>query len=923
MFIHSGPFWGRSKFKGGTLGVVLIAAIWAIGSVARAGDDSSDDDGDQVSCVEGPTTGTLLNNFVEFLGASFHADTNTTTFNYRVTSEGATPPLNFFVLGVHRLDAIVSVSPSPASHIGEENFTGVHGVLFNGAIPPNQSRDYSVTLTGLVAIGTVKAGGKSGHNIGTIDIAGPNTDCPVGPTPTPVPTPQPPCDPGPDSVDLKDTHIQFEGAVFDAGSNTTTFTYVVSEADDDEGEDEDHLTTVAAGHDGGHDGQDGEQDDGDGHEDHPHGPFFALEILGCQGDFVADPADETVFGTDPNTGIQGVRWVLDDDEETTSVFKLTLPGNVHVGTVHTGVVHGHNSQTGLIAGPNCDCNIKPVPVIGDPGDIIIGDLEAAKGGPPDATNMNLFVYPDAFNLNDIVSDASTPDSAIKWSFTGGDGRILINGVGPLNLLLPSDDPTSPTAASRIDLNDSDPEEVDGDPFTVTFRNATLSPFGGPNLEPGVDGIVTSQTTPITLFASNCSTFSQRTITVFTANNSSDSISGGGFAPIESLDFRHASNLNAWSSGLAVGAGSAFPAGGLCMTVPKGGDNLVLWASPERFIELVDDTLYRVRVTLTTDQTATDAIPLWSIDYDNFNSSGLGNTFGGTAWFLDVDGGAQGIGRPNGRSQFDVFIAPNAVDTPQWRGQIDFANSAFAPAAAGSKDMRLIFRILDAGSGTVLANDDFGTICIQNVEVSAIPLSKMVADSAAFNAPINTATHFAESLAETGSGGSAFIDNSTGTAHYALAVPDARKTLGPYDASQSDLNRALYPVVWEANTLYRGRLKIRSGVAGPAEGTDPVDVIALLFDTTNNELGQIHWSGRGSAGNMEFAASPRRAEATGGEGQVYTGFFYGQNATSSATPNANRLRFMGDFFNASIFYGPTTGADPFVVESMTVDKMVLP
>jgi hypothetical protein len=69
------------------------------------------------------------------------------------------------------------------------------------------------------------------------------------------------------------------------------------------------------------------------------------------------------------------------------------------------------------------------PIIADPGDVIIGDLEGATNP---ATGTNVFVFPDAFNLGDIVSDDQTDDADIKWSFFEATGLITINGVESLD-----------------------------------------------------------------------------------------------------------------------------------------------------------------------------------------------------------------------------------------------------------------------------------------------------------------------------------------------------------------------------------------------------------------------------------------------------------------------------------------------------------
>lgn len=412
------------------------------------------------------------------------------------------------------------------------------------------------------------------------------------------------------------------------------------------------------------------------------------------------------------------------------------------------------------------------------------------------------------------------------------------------------------------------------------------------------------------------------INIHTAANPSGEIRGqidNGF-PCDMDDFTTGGGTDHGFIGGAIpgfGGSTSVGASGLCMTVPGPGQNDVLFVSPERFIELTANTIYRARVALTTDQTMTDAIPLVFFIYDNFVAGQPANNFGGSSWFLDVDGGAEGIGRPQGRSSFDFFFAPNAIATTQWNG------AAFTPAADLLNDIRIQFRLIDANA-TLLSDNDSGTVCVLNVEITAFPRSSLSPGSTLYNPPISGTTHFAEAINEMGVGGTAVINDVHHEAEYQLTtVGDARKTLGPFDPSQPDLNTQLYPVVWSANTLYRTRISIHSGSAAVVTGggiapPDPVDVIFVAMDTTTIELGTQQFTTRGAPGSpMDKAASPT------GVSQSYETYLYGQNATTSLTPNANRLRPLGIFFNTTDQAGDGTGADPFVVDELEVDTLAVP
>ena len=108
-----------------------------------------------------------------------------------------------------------------------------------------------------------------------------------------------------------------------------------------------------------------------------------------------------------------------------------------------------------------------------------------------------------------------------------------------------------------------------------------------------------------------------------------------------------------------------------------GDNVVLWLSPNQFLELVDNALYRIRSVFSTDQTAKDAIPMIQLMVSNIlvgeppiPPPAFAMAYGGEQYWLDVDGGANGIGRPQGRNTFDGYFTPIGVQTPQWRGMIE-------------------------------------------------------------------------------------------------------------------------------------------------------------------------------------------------------------------------------------------------------------
>lgn len=369
------------------------------------------------------------------------------------------------------------------------------------------------------------------------------------------------------------------------------------------------------------------------------------------------------------------------------------------------------------------------------------------------------------------------------------------------------------------------------------------------------------------------------------------------------------NDQGWAGGAVPGFGGTTEvnSNGLCMTVPGPGSNFTLWVSPEQLVELIGQTIFCVRLELSTDQVAPDAIPLFFFVYDNFISSGGGNNYGGFFWILDVDGGAQGIGRLQGRTSFTFYIVPIAHMTPQWMA------GAFTAQADLENDFRFQYRVIDDNE-TLITDADSGTICIARVEVTAIPRNRLPDSAVVFNPPISTSTHFAQAQDEIGTGVSfSMIDDATNTARYQLlTIGDVRKTFGYFDPTQPNLNTQLFPIQWMQESIYRTRARIRAEL----NQTDPIDVIFISNDTTTNELGAVQYITRGAPGGpMDGVASPKLSAIAD-----YEAYVFGQNSTLSMSPNADLLRPLVIFFNTGTQAGDGTGGDATIIDSLEVDKL---
>jgi len=400
------------------------------------------------------------------------------------------------------------------------------------------------------------------------------------------------------------------------------------------------------------------------------------------------------------------------------------------------------------------------------------------------------------------------------------------------------------------------------------------------------------------------------------------------------DFTYGDSL-AWAGDTFAGLGGTYYLGteqdlsGLCMGVSGPDPEGLIWVGPERMVDLKDNTLYRVRVAASTDQTAPDAIPFWDMTYDNFGFTATDPpapflNFGGSQLFIDVAGGASGIGRPQGRSEFEMWMAPNAISTDAWRSE---SGGAYDPANSDLTGMRVMFRLIDTNPALNF-EQDWGTICIQRVRIDSIGIDQL-AQTTVYDAPIHGDTHAWYGFGFTRQPGS--IDNSAAVARLALDPAGAvdGDHFGPQiaasgadtvDVGGTPVINALkfYPVAWEADTLYcvEADLRMESSEA------DPVDVIALVIDVPTNEMIASHWSTRSAPGApMDRAASPRLATST------YRAYWFSHNVTAvspESFPNAARVRPILQFFNRADLGGVgPSGGDALLIEGLRMARVTIP
>jgi hypothetical protein len=533
------------------------------------------------------------------------------------------------------------------------------------------------------------------------------------------------------------------------------------------------------------------------------------------------------------------------------------------------------------------------PVIADIPGVIVGD-EASLSAP------NLFVYPDAFSLDSKVSDDNVLDANIQWSYTGT-GKYRLNNRFPLDMLtediiLPGD--------KRIDSGLDDPDAVDTDHDTVTFRNKDLSPPFLGNTDPPGTGIIASETEVVTVFASDGTTAGTKSFLVFTDDDGNDRLSGTFFTPV--IGRTESTGGLGWTSSVfsfeTDGSTPVDPtmtdnAAGMCIDVPLTGNRLGTWTGPYNIVSLVQNAVFRFRLEVDTagEVLPDTSAPLWDFVIDNFSPAGpvvIDNKFNGDYLFYDNLGGANSpsLAATVGRGTFDVVWCPAAITAADWN---DAATGIFRAGNDLNNDIRLAFRVFDTDTSGYGAEFDDGAICLRSYSVDRIDISDLTTQAVLYDA---------QTLTDADTGGSHHVTtvfNNTTTITFAggniTIAPDTGGLLGDdaWDLEVIDLiagNRIFdplgnpaetadnFPIDWQTNQL----LKIEVGTqANNALGeTNPPDVVRIGADTPSIELLSIH--------NITAALDTIGLPKVGAE-TVYTAFFYTHNRSIATTANIQTIR----------------------------------
>jgi len=550
------------------------------------------------------------------------------------------------------------------------------------------------------------------------------------------------------------------------------------------------------------------------------------------------------------------------------------------------------------------------PVVDEIRDVIVGDAE-------DASASNVFVYPDAVNLNEIVTDDGLPGDDLFWSFYDSSDTYLVNGMASLS---DTDDPVAPPTEKTINLADDETyvadagnvwNSRDANPATITFRNNALSPITGtaPYGEPGFTGLDAG--TALTLFCSDTDKAGSTTLFVFSNNEGFDEISGGTtWANEGEIDFT--SSTNSWTYEHLYGNNNvtSSTSGGICMTTPAAGDQGGQWVGPygetaAGGVSLVNNAVYRIRLSMNSTQTTPNAGPLWDLIVENQTPTGSAGAFcyGADYWFLDNYGGANAIMGPTvGRSTFDIVWTPACVNQASWQ------SAAFSSAQEAQNDMRLQFRMIDVASATYDAGNDSGTICISGIDIDRTDISGLVSSATVYTDDNLTGANWRSTPAVSGSSTTSTFADGNLTVTPTSSWGDEIIAIEPGDTDFSIADLAdNYPFAWDGNTLYKMEVVMRAPDANSE--THPPDFIILRLDSASNELFMESYI----VMNMDRAAMPKQTAGT------YVGFFFSHNASLASEANLKNLRahLAVGALNAITAYTNDGGV---VIESITVKKI---
>lgn len=373
--------------------------------------------------------------------------------------------------------------------------------------------------------------------------------------------------------------------------------------------------------------------------------------------------------------------------------------------------------------------------------------------------------------------------------------------------------------------------------------------------------------------------------------------------------------------------TAFGNLGICLDVPKTGDNYASVASPLPILTLSKNTVYKIRLRMNSSQTSPGHTPFWDfIIENNFNAAtGKGlNLYAMDAFFLDNVGGANAVLNPDSFTEVDLYWTPAAVRTPQWE-QV-FSNSTYAV----NKNARLRFRVMDVDSNAALLNDQkYGSVCLISYLIEAIPIDRVkeVATLVDITAPVSNTnkppgsgnmevqSYLGASVVFSG-GTLTLRPSGEGVRNELVTVTPASDADGGANPAWPFTNMAdAWPIPWLSGRLY----ELTAELSAPtlADAAHPFDVIWMGMDTPTNEVNCESY-----VTAVKGIASPKYTAP-----QPYTFFYYTQHETASTHSQLHFLRWRLMFGNSTVVNFPnasdTTNTGGVRVHRVRVRQMEAP
>ena len=124
------------------------------------------------------------------------------------------------------------------------------------------------------------------------------------------------------AVAINGFDVFFEGRTYDPETDTTTYVYIVS---------------------------------GSNHA--PALNYFTISLPYCDEERIilsSYPRHGVKIGTDDNTGIDGIKWVIGLPPHESRVYTVTLVGEYGTGVIDAAVKAGRDAEIGQVTGPSCE-----------------------------------------------------------------------------------------------------------------------------------------------------------------------------------------------------------------------------------------------------------------------------------------------------------------------------------------------------------------------------------------------------------------------------------------------------------------------------------------------------------------------------------------------------------------------------------------